>query len=149
MDNPVVFLGGTCNDDPWREEVMKILDEYKVPYFNPVVKDWNQEAQRREEMIKKSVGTIQLYVITSRMTGVFSIAEVVASVYEDPDRTVLGVCRDGFTDSQVKSLEAVSKLVLDKGATTVVGSREFTLPSVARMVSSTWERFKLRAKSAG
>lgn len=149
MSDSVVFLGGTCNDDPWREEVMKILDERNVPYFNPVVKDWNQEAQRREEMIKKSVGTIQLYVITSRMTGVFSIAEVVASACEDPDRTALGVCRDGFTDGHVQSLEAVSKLVLDKGAMTVVGSREFVLPSVARMVSSTWARFKLRAKSAG
>lgn len=142
MDDSVVFLGGTCNDDPWREEVMKGLDERGVPYFNPVVADWNEEAQKREEEIKAKPDTIQLFVITSKMTGVFSIAEVVAAAYTDDQHTVLGVVKDGFTEAQLKSLGAVIKLVGIKGVITVLGSREFVLSSVASMAAGAWRRFQ-------
>ena len=33
-----VFLGGTCNESKWRDDLIKLL---KIDYFNPVVKDWN------------------------------------------------------------------------------------------------------------
>ena len=142
MDNPVVFLGGTCNDDMWRDVVMDGLAERNVPYFNPVVDDWNEEAQKKEDEIKNKPDTIQLFVITSKMTGVFSIAEVVAAAYTDDQRTVFGVCREGFTESQLKSLDAVLKLVGDRGAITARGSRDFVLSSVASMAASAWKRFQ-------
>ena len=31
-----VFLGGTCNESTWRDELIKKL---KIDYFNPVVDD--------------------------------------------------------------------------------------------------------------
>ena len=34
-----VFLGGTCNDSLWREELIKKLE---IDYFNPVVDDWTE-----------------------------------------------------------------------------------------------------------
>lgn len=140
----VVFLGGTCNDDPWREEVMKGLDERGVPYFNPVVADWNEEAQKREEEIKAKPDTIQLFVITSKMTGVFSIAEVVASACEDPWRTVLGICMEGFDEGQRKSLWAVERLVQSKGAMTVMGttenSRSKVLGRTAEFAAEAWKK---------
>lgn len=33
--NKRVFLGGTCNESTWRDELIKKL---KIDYFNPVVK---------------------------------------------------------------------------------------------------------------
>jgi hypothetical protein len=40
-----VFLGGMCNDSLWRERLIPTLE---IDYFNPVVEDWNEEAQERE-----------------------------------------------------------------------------------------------------
>lgn len=42
---PEVFLGGTTNDSDWRD---KLVPKLKIKSFNPVVKDWNDEAQKRE-----------------------------------------------------------------------------------------------------
>ena len=142
MSDSVVFLGGTCNNDPWRDKVMEGLRERGVPYFNPVVEDWNEEAQKKEDEIKNKLDTIQLFVITSKMTGVFSIAEVTASAYMDDQRTVLGICKEGFTEAQLKSLGAVLRLVGKRGAITVIGSRDFVLSSVAQMAAGAWARFQ-------
>ena len=40
-----VFLGGTCNESTWRDELIQML---KIDYFDPVVDDWNERAQREE-----------------------------------------------------------------------------------------------------
>jgi hypothetical protein len=40
-----VFLGGTCNESDWREKLIELLN---INYFNPVVDDWNVEAQLKE-----------------------------------------------------------------------------------------------------
>lgn len=37
-----VFLGGTCNRSKWRNELIELLE---IDYFNPVVKNWNQDCQ--------------------------------------------------------------------------------------------------------
>ena len=34
-----VNLGGTCNNDDWRESLIELLNP-NVKYFNPVVKNW-------------------------------------------------------------------------------------------------------------
>ena len=38
-----VFLGGTCNNSTWREE---LIPQLKIDYYNPVVKDWTLESLR-------------------------------------------------------------------------------------------------------
>ena len=44
-----VFLGGTCNESTWRNELIPLL---KIDYFNPVVEDWTPECQAEEERQK-------------------------------------------------------------------------------------------------
>ena len=61
-----VFLGGTCNDSTWRDE---LIPNIQVNYFNPVVDDWSGIAQAEEELEKREHCNIHLYVITSEMTG--------------------------------------------------------------------------------
>ena len=137
----VIFLGGTCNDDPWREVVMENLDNAQVPYFNPVVKDWNEEAQKKEDEFKANKDNIQLFVITNKMTGVFSIAEVVHAAHTNPLKTVLGVCKDGFSESQIKSLYAVTKLVMGiTGYGVSYNVRPEVLRDVAYMATELWKR---------
>lgn len=78
MPENKVFLGGTTAGPDWRPEIIPYLS---VPFFNPVVPDWNTEVQAEEERQKQKCG-ISLYVLTPFMTGVFSIAEIMEDTME-------------------------------------------------------------------
>ncbi len=116
-----VFLGGTCGNSSWRDE---IIPKLQVDYFNPVVKDWTPECQAEEER-QKEMCYIHLFVITKEITGYFSITEVVDSSnkytscqYDSkyPHKIVI-YCfiPDGMEKHQVKSLEAVGRVVENNG----------------------------------
>ena len=113
-----VFLGGTCNESTWRDELIPKLEEIDFDYFNPVVEDWTPECQDIEIYEKANNCNIHLYVITNKMKGVFSIAEAIESVFNKDKKTIFCVL-DGFDgdfpDYQVKSLEAVGKMVERNG----------------------------------
>lgn len=112
-----VFLGGTCNESTWREKLIPALE---IEYFNPVVDDWTPECQAEEERQKNDVCNIHLYVITPKMTGVFSIAEVVESAINIHERCIFCFFNNDegtfFTRGQIRSLEAVGNLVTKYGA---------------------------------
>jgi hypothetical protein len=109
------FLGGTCNESEWRDRLIPLLT---IDYFNPVVDDWNEEAMRREIQEREECDFC-LYVITPKMSGFYSIAEVVDDSNKRPEKTVLGVMSvdDGLTFSreQRKSLHAVEALIRRNG----------------------------------
>ena len=111
-----VFLGGTCNGSLWRESLIPMLTN--VNYFNPVVPEWNSEAQARE-ITARETSEYVLYVITPKMTGFYSIAEVVDDSNKRPDKTIMAILNtDGgveFTSHQLKSLLATKKLVIKNG----------------------------------
>jgi len=111
-----VFLGGTCNDSLWREDLIKMLD---VEYFNPVVPNWTDEAYK-EELKQRKVCDYVLYVITPKMTGVYSIAELIDDSNKQPKKTIFCYLKedDGkeFSKAQIKSLEATGKMVETNGA---------------------------------
>ena len=113
-----VFLGGTCNESTWRDELIPKLEEIDFDYFNPVVEDWTPECQDIEIYEKANNCNIHLYVITNKMKGVFSIAEAIESVFNKDKKTIFCVL-DGFDgdfpDYQVKSLEAVGRMVERNG----------------------------------
>ncbi len=110
-----VFLGGTCNESDWRSEIIKLL---KVDYFNPVVDDWTPE-HMQEEIRQRKECDVCLYTITPKMTGVYSIAEVIDDSNKRPSRTIFVMLReDGdhkFTDEQWRSLAAVAAMVENNG----------------------------------
>lgn len=107
-----VFLGGTCNETTWRDDLTKVLD---VDYFNPVVDDWTPECQAIEEIEKATRCNIHLYVITCDMIGTFSIAECIESAMTRDKLTILHVMPEGFGRQQLKSLEAVTNMVKKHG----------------------------------
>lgn len=108
------FLGGTCNESTWREELISQLSD-NVEFFNPVVDDWTPECQAREDKAREE-GRYVLFVITSQMTGVFSIAEAVDCSNKRPESTLFCVIPDGFDKGQAKSLKATAKMVERNGA---------------------------------
>ena len=106
-----VFLGGTCNGSTWRERIIPML---AIDYFNPVVEDWTEECMA-EEIRQRESCDYCLYTITPKMTGVYSIAEVVDDSNKKPRRTVLVILKaDGdmvFSEGQWKSMHALAKMV--------------------------------------
>ena len=110
-----VFLGGTCNESTWREGLIKAL---KIGYFNPVVDDWTPDCME-EEIKQREECDFCLYVITPKMTGVYSIAEVVDDSNKRPMKTIFCVLPTdenlSFTDGQMKSLNQVGKMVKANG----------------------------------
>lgn len=117
-----VFLGGTCNGSLWREALIK---ELKIGYFNPVVEDWTPECMD-EEIRQRNECDFCLYTITPRMTGVYSIAEVVDDSNKRPEKTIFCVTQydqdfDNPNDTitydkhAMKSLQQTARMVSDNG----------------------------------
>ena len=112
--NKKVFLGGTCNGSNWRDELIPLL---KLKYFNPVVEDWSEECYA-EELRQREECDFCLYVITPKMTGVYSIAEVVDDSNKRPEKTIFCFIEEDeeeFTDEQIKSLTKVGVMVKSNG----------------------------------
>jgi hypothetical protein len=97
-----VFLGGTCNESKWRDELIKLL---KIDYFNPVVEDWTPECMA-EEIRQRETCDYCLYVITPRMSGVYSIAEVIDDSNKRSQRTLF--CFLGEDANPMQSLTSMT-----------------------------------------
>lgn len=124
-----VFLGGTCANSTWREE---LIPQLEIDYFNPVVDDWNDEAYQLE-LEKRETCDLILYVITPLMEGVYSIAEVVDDSNKRPNKTILCILDNDHTDEkgdvtwtegQRKSLNAVEEMVGKNGGLVLEGLNE-------------------------
>ena len=117
-----VFLGVTCNESTWRNELIPLLEEKGIEYYNPVVENWTPECQE-EECRQKEICDIHLFLITKKMKGVFSIAEAVASCQCKSKETLFGfVDFDGeFDTAEKKSLDAVGHLIAKLGGGYLVG----------------------------
>lgn len=116
-----VFLGGTCSGSKWRADLIRMLDTKRIGYFDPVVSEWNAEAQAREIRERKTCEYV-LYWITPEIKGVYSIAEVIDDSNKRPTGTLFGfdVISDIDPDLKlsielVKSLAAVGKMVERNG----------------------------------
>ena len=111
-----VFLGGTCADTTWRNELIPLLKN--VEYFNPVVEDWTPECQLVEEEEKNKKCNIHLYVITKEMQGTYSIAEIIHSAHlantygTSVDNVIFCVLNEGtWQKHEIKSFNAVMSLI--------------------------------------
>ena len=111
-----VFLGGTCNESTWRDELIPKLNGINA--YNPVVPDWTPECQA-EEIRQREICDYCLYVITPKMTGVYSVAEAVDDSNKRPVKTLFAVLEwdghEAFTAGQLKSLGQVGKMVEANG----------------------------------
>ena len=132
-----VFLDGTCNESTWRDGLIEILE---IDYFNPVVDDWTEECYR-EELRQRELCDYCLYVITPRMRGVYSIAEVVDDSNKRPEKTIFCIVTADFSDTgdiimfdeqQLKSLDKVGVMVQNNG-----GKYFRTLREVAKFLNNT------------
>jgi hypothetical protein len=113
-----VFLGGTCNESTWRDELISKLDTNKVDAFNPVVDDWNAKAQANEDWHKAN-DDLCLYCLTPEMTGYYSVFELGLDCGKRPVRTIFCFLseRDGktFSSGQIRGFVKMKKDVIKNG----------------------------------
>ncbi len=123
MKTTTVFLGGTCNNSIWRDELVPKLNS-SVDAFNPVTPNWDEEFQKLENK-HKAEDDVCLYVFTpeslnSPQRGLYSIAEVANDSAKRAEKVVFAYIPYGgqtFTEGEVKGLKAVANLVKANGGT--------------------------------
>lgn len=114
-----IFLGGTCGNNNWREPFIESLVSYGVPrdlIFNPVVKDWTEEAQRREEEEKVSALCHLYYVGDPKVPGLgmssYSLVELTMALYDRPDGTVVVFDLEGLNGTNPHNLKAMTQTLM-------------------------------------
>ena len=111
-----VFLGGTCNGSQWRKEVINNL---KIHYYDPMKEHWTPEMMQ-EELKQRAESDFCLYVLTPKIDGFFSVAELADDSNKQPEKTIFSFLfeDDGekFSEAQIKSLRQVGELVRRNGA---------------------------------
>ena len=108
--NKLVFLGGTCGNNTWRDGLIERLIGRGVPtetLFNPVVADWNQEAQQREDEAKKNA-TFNLFYLgdpqqAENRVSFYSLLEATMGLYDAPTRTIVVFDTSGMPKPAEKS----------------------------------------------
>lgn len=110
-----VFLGGTVADTDWRETLIAQLE---MDYFNPVVKEWNDAAWEKE-LYEREHCDINLYVLSPKQIGYYSLAEVVDDSWKRPQKTVfcyLPTDKEySYTDKETESLNKTGVRVENNG----------------------------------
>ena len=118
MEKVTVFLGGTCGNSTWRNELQEKLNSETVETFNPVVPDWTPECQAIEDFHREN-DDICLYVITPEGEGFYSFVEVTDDSNKRPEQTALCVLTEAngkkFEGHNLKCVLKTIKLVAKNG----------------------------------
>jgi len=111
-----LFLGGTCNNSHWRDE---LIPQLEIDYFNPVVTQWNDDCLKREFDAKQSAD-FWLFVITPKIEGYYSLAEVIDTSYKHTDRTIYCILEEDegshFNAQQLAVLEDIGQTIEANGS---------------------------------
>jgi hypothetical protein len=114
----LVFLGGTVGQNPWRKELMRLLDALGAPAgrcFDPVVPAWTAAAREREEHAKRDASLLVFYLGDPQEPGnpvsAYSLLEAGLAVCNDPLRTLLIFDLDGLTGHARQQLEQSERLL--------------------------------------
>jgi hypothetical protein len=113
----LLFLGGTCGNNDWRESFTTALLALGVPasaVFNPVVKDWKQEDFEREEVAKKKASHLLFYLADPRLghaaVSAYSLVEATMALYDNP-KTVVVFDYEGVEGQARKSMNAAESVL--------------------------------------
>jgi hypothetical protein len=82
-----IFLGGTHHSN-WRKDFLKIIKELNpsIKCYDPSVESWTYESVLLENLVKQNT-PYHVYVLSPRMIGVYSIAEMIDSAHENSVKT--------------------------------------------------------------
>ena len=113
---PFVFLGGTVGNSKWRDPFTERLIAVGVPgerIFNPVVADWNEEFQKKEDAAKLASEYLLFYICNTQQpelpVSTYGIVEAVMHLYDKPKVTVAVFDLQGLDGHVLKALSKSEK----------------------------------------
>lgn len=114
----LVFLGGTVANNNWREDFVNHFTGQGIDsnlFFNPVVADWNDEAQKNEERAKKEASHFLFYLADPMQEGnplsAYSMVEATMALYDNPETTVVVFDNEGITGHALKAFNQTQKVL--------------------------------------
>ncbi len=114
----LLFLGGTVGNNPWRQHLINVFQKHNIDMkkiFNPVVKDWNEEAQKREEEMKKKASHLLFFLGSPFQLGIplsaYSMVEATMALYDRPKDTVIVFEPDGIVGHSLKSYKQTERVL--------------------------------------
>ncbi len=114
----LIFLGGTTAKNPWRDNFISELVKRGVPtdvLFNPVVANWDAEAQEREEAAKRDATHLVFYIASPMQEGnplsAYSMVEATMALYDKPDRSVVVFDTTGMEGHPKKAMDQALKVL--------------------------------------
>ena len=111
-----VFLGGTCNGSQWRK---RVINDLTIDYYDPMKEEWTKEMME-EELRQREECDFCLYVLTPKMDGFFSVAEIADDSNKRPGKTIFSFIEEDegkrFSNAQLKSLKQLGEMVKRNGA---------------------------------
>ena len=113
MKNKKIFLGGTCSNSTWRKDLIPLLKENNIDYFNPMKENWTEEMAKKE-LEEREKCDFNLYVIED--LSLYSIAEVVDDSNKRPKKTFLLFFESKFNNKQLKAIQHIEEMVRNNGS---------------------------------
>lgn len=114
----LVFLGGTCGNNHWRDRYIDdavALGIEPSAFFNPVVTNWNEEAQHNEEVAKATATELLFYLADPGENGnqlsAYSMVEATMALYDQPDRTIVVFDNDFMVGHAKKAMQQVQRVL--------------------------------------
>ena len=110
------FLGGTCADSTWRQELIPMLHN-EVAFFDPQLApgQWNEEAAEAEDACKEVCRTL-VFVLTPDSLSAYSGFEIGCLCTQNAQRVIF--CAYGeFPENQVKGITKIARDVAKMGGT--------------------------------
>jgi hypothetical protein len=112
MRKNLLFLGGTCGANDWRNSFTQELVSRGVSandIFNPVVADWTPECQAAEDQAKSNASH-NLFFIANPLTpgnetSGYSLVELTMGLYDSPEKTVGVLDTSALSPSVAKALK--------------------------------------------
>lgn len=139
----IIFLGGTCGNNVWRPGLIEAVtravhpsDLDGVTLFDPVVKDWNEAAQAREEEMKAKAD-IHVYFIASPKldsptdVSAYSLVEATMALYDRPDHTLVAFDNTGIEGHSLKAMKQAAKVLATRFPGKVLASYESLVDTLA------------------
>ena len=139
----LVFLGGTCANNNWRDGLIDELVTRGVAresLFNPVVANWNEEAQRNEENAKANASHFVFYLADPKQQGnplsYYSAVEATMALYDHPETTVVVFDNDGVEGQFLKASKQAEKVLRKRHPNAVIlGSRQEAIDWLASQLA--------------
>lgn len=97
-------------------------DKLECAIFNPVVANWDKEAQAQEELVKKTASAL-VFCITPKQTGFYSFVELTGAAIRTPERVFICFLNDDegttWPEKQQASIDATKTYLTNECGITV------------------------------